>query len=402
MDKNISLKVKNFQTVNWLKNRFRNKVKDKYILNEKELKEQVMMKAVFKSIDRDNSSFYICQILYQNFQIDKNFMTCLNGMEQTLQKLNYVNFLRESIKMKMINLIGTIFDKLCKTKKLYRVISQIYEVFVELMRKIRETTEKIGKPNEFKFVPLSFPNMIQYMNYCVLREELIQKIKSEQLSNQQKVKQCTNLLSLEDICYKKVLDIREVEEEQQEDDPFKKFMNKNNDPQQVAILKRLQEKEQMMQRQNRIRKLSSSQYYKTDTDQTNRSIQKSYQSSKQGTTKIHQSEFKLIDQFVNDNQSQLPLKITENNNNLNIQQALQITERLNLNETYSPYKYQVNHLKQLSCTTSTKRSQHFTNQYLINSKSPFLTSQKSKFRSPQRIRVISQIDFKRSDSKNKF
>ncbi|CAK87111.1 unnamed protein product (macronuclear) [Paramecium tetraurelia] len=48
MDKNISLKVKNFQTVNWLKNRFRNQVKDKYILNEKELKEQTMMKAVFQ------------------------------------------------------------------------------------------------------------------------------------------------------------------------------------------------------------------------------------------------------------------------------------------------------------------------------------------------------------------
>ncbi|CAK87110.1 unnamed protein product (macronuclear) [Paramecium tetraurelia] len=278
------------------------------------------------------------------------------------------------------------------------------QMFVELMRKIRETSEKLGKPNEFNFVPLSFPNMIQYMNYCVLREELIQKIKSEQLSNQQKVKQCTNLLSLEDICYKKVLDMREVEEEQQQDeeDPLKKFMKKNNDPQQLAILKRLQEKEQMMQRQKRIRKLSSSQYYRTDTDQTNRSIRKSYQSNKQETSKIYQSEFKLIDQFVNDNQSQLPFKITDNKNNLNIQQALQITERLNLNNTDSPYKYQANHLKQVSCTTSTRRGDHFTNQYLINSKSPFLTSQISKLRSPQRIRVISQIDLKKSDSKNKI
>ncbi|CAD8086250.1 unnamed protein product [Paramecium primaurelia] len=385
MDKNISLKVKNFQTVNWLKNRFRNKVKDKYILNEKELKEQVMMKAVFKSIDRDNSKFLDRQELFDMF---KRY-----GINITKTKLR--EFFKRIDQDEDDKLNWNDFRQALQNQ-------EALQMFVELMRKIRETTEKISKPNEFKFVPLSFPNMIQYMNYCVLREELIQKIKSEQLSNQQKVKQCTNLLSLEDICYKKVLDIREEEEEQQEDDPFKKFMNKNNDPQQLAILKRLQEKEQMMQRLNRIRKLSSSQYYKTDTDQTNRSIRKSYQTSKQETTKIHQSEFKLIDQFVNDNQSQLPLKITENNNNLNIQQALQITERLNLNETYSPYKYQVNHLKQLSCTTSTKRSQHFTNQYLINSKSPFLTSQKSKFRSPQRIRVISQIDFKRSDSKNKF
>lgn len=53
-----------------------------------------------------------------------------------------------------------IFDKPYKTKKLCRVISKIYEVFVELMRKIRETTEKNNKSNEFNFVPLSFPNMI--------------------------------------------------------------------------------------------------------------------------------------------------------------------------------------------------------------------------------------------------
>lgn len=41
------------------------------------------------------------------------------------------------------------------------------------MRKIKESTEKKGKKDELSFIPLSFPNMIQYMNYCVLREELI-------------------------------------------------------------------------------------------------------------------------------------------------------------------------------------------------------------------------------------
>lgn len=38
MDQNVSKKLKNFETVNWLKNRFKNQVKDKYILNERELK----------------------------------------------------------------------------------------------------------------------------------------------------------------------------------------------------------------------------------------------------------------------------------------------------------------------------------------------------------------------------
>lgn len=59
MDKNVSTKLKNFETVNWLKNRFKNQVRDKYILNDKELKEQIMMKAVFKSIDRDKSSLIL-------------------------------------------------------------------------------------------------------------------------------------------------------------------------------------------------------------------------------------------------------------------------------------------------------------------------------------------------------
>jgi len=46
------------------------------------------------------------------------------------------------------------------------------------MRKIRDTDDS----NSLNFIPLSFPNMIQYMNYCVLREELIQNIESDTLN----------------------------------------------------------------------------------------------------------------------------------------------------------------------------------------------------------------------------
>lgn len=39
--------------MNWLKKRFTPVVKEKYLLNEKELKEQKIMKKIFKNIDRD-------------------------------------------------------------------------------------------------------------------------------------------------------------------------------------------------------------------------------------------------------------------------------------------------------------------------------------------------------------
>ncbi|CAD8107247.1 unnamed protein product [Paramecium sonneborni] len=245
MDKNISLKVKNFQTVNWLKNRFKNKVKDKYILNEKELKEQIMMKAVFKSIDRDNSKFLDRQELYDMF---KRY-----GINITKIKLR--EFFKRIDQDEDDKLNWNDFRQALQNQ-------EALQMFVELMRKIRETTEKNNKSNEFNFVPLSFPNMIQYMNYCVLREELIQKIKSEQLSTQQKVKQCKNLLSLEDICYKKIIELKDQEKEEQSDDPFNKLMPKNNNPQQIAIIKRLQEKEQILERQVKLQS-----YFPIEQDQ---------------------------------------------------------------------------------------------------------------------------------------
>ncbi|CAD8092249.1 unnamed protein product [Paramecium primaurelia] len=381
MDKNVSTKLKNFETVNWLKNRFKNQVRDKYILNDKELKEQIMMKAVFKSIDRDKSKFLDRQELYDMF---KRY-----GINITKTKLK--EFFKRIDQDEDDKLNWTDFKQALQNQ-------EALQMFAELMRKIKESTEKKGKKDELSFIPLSFPNMIQYMNYCVLREELIQKINSNQLNTQQKVKQCKNLLSLEDICYNKVVELKDDENEELEEAAFIKSAKKSNDYQQLAILKRLQEKEQIEQRQSRIRKLSTSQYYKSETDQTNRSMRKKSKQLSTDKNQYAQPEFKLFDQLVSENHNELPP--IQNDNQQKVQISMLMSERIYESDNPYKYNYKVKKYKNDSSATEIPKGQHFTTQHLINLRTPMKLSYRKQCHSPKRIRIISQTELQRLVNKS--
>ncbi|CAD8102508.1 unnamed protein product [Paramecium primaurelia] len=380
MDKKVSKKLKNFETMNWLKNRFKNQVREKYILNEKELKEQIMMKAVFKSIDRDKSKFLDRSELYDMF---KRY-----GINITKTKLK--EFFKRIDQDEDDKLNWNDFKQALQNQ-------EALQMFAELMRKVKESTEKQGKQEELNFIPLSFPNMIQYMNYCVLREELIQKINSNQLNNQQKIKQCKNLLSLEDICYNKVVELKDDNDEEQEEAAFIKTAKKSYDHQQVAILRRLQEKEQTEQRLNRLRKLSTSQYYRSETEKVNRSLrQKSCQlnSDKNQNT---QSEFKQIDQLIFENPKDLP--IIKNEIKQKVQIPMLMSERIY--ESDNPYKYnhKIKENKKDSSIVEIPKGQHFLTQNPISLRTSVRLSTRKQQNSPNRIRILSQTELPKHSNK---
>ncbi|CAD8118782.1 unnamed protein product [Paramecium sonneborni] len=383
MDKKVSKKLKSFETVNWLKNRFKNQVRDKYILNDKELKEQIMMKAVFKSIDRDKSKFLDRQELYDMF---KRY-----GINITKTKLK--EFFKRIDQDEDDKLNWNDFKQALQNQ-------EALQMFAELMRKIKESSEKKGKLNELSFIPLSFPNMIQYMNYCVLREELIQKINSNQLNTQQKVKQCKNLLSLEDICYNKVIELKDENDEEQESAFNINSAKKYNDHQQITILKRLQEKEQIELRQNRIRKLSTSQYYKSETEQTNRSMRKQSKQNSTDQKQIVSQECKLIGQLISENQRELP--IIQKDFQQQIQTPMLMSERIC--ESDNPYKYnhKVNKYKNKNNSSETEipKGQHFTTQHLINLRTPMQFCLRKPMHSPKRRRIISQTMLSKNSNKS--
>lgn len=48
---------------------------------------------------------------------------------------------------------------------------------------------------------MSFPNMVQFMNYCGLREDLYQEIYDDKLSVIKRFKKCQELVNLISKCY---------------------------------------------------------------------------------------------------------------------------------------------------------------------------------------------------------
>ncbi|CAD8203877.1 unnamed protein product [Paramecium octaurelia] len=376
MDKKVSKKLKNFETMNWLKNRFKNQVREKYILNDKELKEQIMMKAVFKSIDRDKSKFLDRSELYDMF---KRY-----GINITKAKLK--EFFKRIDQDEDDKLNWNDFKQALQNQ-------EALQMFAELMRKVRESSEKKGKLEELNFIPLSFPNMIQYMNYCVLREELIQKINSNQLNAQQKIKQCKNLLSLEDICYNKVVEIKDDNDDEQEEAAFIKSAKKSYDHQQVAILRRLQEKEQIEQRQSRLRRLSTSQYYRSDNEKNNRSLRQKSCQFNTDKNQNAQSEFKQIDQLISENRKDLPA--IKNDIQQKVQIPMLMSERIYESDT--PFKY--NQRSKDSSIAEIPKGQHFMTQNPISLRTQSKSSNRKQQFSKNRIKMLSQTELPKNLNK---
>ncbi|CAK92382.1 unnamed protein product (macronuclear) [Paramecium tetraurelia] len=242
----MNYNLKTFDTIKWLRNRYKSRVKDQYILYESELKEQNMMKAVFNSIDRDKSKFLDRSELYDMFikygiNINKSklkeFFKSIDEDED--DKLNWTDFKQALKNQEALNM------------------------FVQLMKKIREDYEinKIDPTQLLTFVPLSFPQMIQYMNYCVLREEIIDKIESENINNYQKHKQCVNLLTLEDNCYRNIK--QNIADDNDSEDEIKNVSK--IDHSQLLQMKRFQERELKFKRLEKVIDISKRKFYSNPT-----------------------------------------------------------------------------------------------------------------------------------------
>ncbi|CAD8119954.1 unnamed protein product [Paramecium sonneborni] len=242
----MNYNLKTFDTIKWLRNRYKSRVKDKYILYDSELKEQIMMKAVFKSIDRDKSKFLDRSELYDMF-------------------IKYgINITKSKLKLFFKSIDEDEDDKLNWTDFKQALQNQeALDMFVQLMKKIREDYEinQINPEQQLTFVPLSFPQMIQYMNYCVLREEIIDKIESDNFNNYQKHKQCVNLLTLEDCCYRNIK--QEQNEDENEEDQIKNIQSV--DHAQLLQMKRFQEKELKFKRLEKVKNISKKRFYTNQT-----------------------------------------------------------------------------------------------------------------------------------------
>ncbi|CAD8105523.1 unnamed protein product [Paramecium primaurelia] len=247
----MNYNLKTFDTIKWLRNRYKSRVKDQYILYESELKEQNMMKAVFNSIDRDKSKFLDRSELYDMF--------IKYGINITKSKLK--EFFKSIDEDEDDKLNWTDFKQALQNQEALRM-------FVQLMKKIREDYEinQTDPSKQLTFVPLSFPQMIQYMNYCVLREEIIDKIESDNINNYQKHKQCVNLLTLEDNCYRNIKqDLKE--EENDEEDEIKNLQK--IDHSQLLQMKRFQERELKFKRLEKVKDISKKNFYTNPTQDLN-------------------------------------------------------------------------------------------------------------------------------------
>ncbi|CAD8201222.1 unnamed protein product [Paramecium pentaurelia] len=246
----MNYNLKTFDTIKWLRNRYKSRVKDQYILYESELKEQNMMKAVFNSIDRDKSKFLDRSELYDMF--------IKYGINITKSKLK--EFFKSIDEDEDDKLNWTDFKQALQNQ-------EALNMFVQLMKKIREDYEinQINPTQQLTFVPLSFPQMIQYMNYCVLREEIINKIESDNINNYQKHKQCVNLLTLEDNCYRNIKsDQIEDEDEENETKNVQKM-----DHAQLLQMKRFQERELKFKRLEKVKDISKRKFYTNPTQDLN-------------------------------------------------------------------------------------------------------------------------------------
>ncbi|CAD8125161.1 unnamed protein product [Paramecium sonneborni] len=242
----MNYNLKTFDTIKWLRNRYKSRVKDQYILYDSELKEQIMMKAVFKSIDRDKSKFLDRSELYDMF--------IKYGINITKSKLK--EFFKSIDEDEDDKLNWTDFKQALQNQ-------EALAMFVQLMKKIREDYEinQINPEKQLTFVPLSFPQMIQYMNYCVLREEIIDKIESNNINNYQKHKQCVNLLTLEDSCYRNIK--QDQNEDENEEDEVKNIQK--TDYSQIIQMKRFQEKELKFKRLEKVKDISKKRFYTNQT-----------------------------------------------------------------------------------------------------------------------------------------
>ncbi|KAM3143078.1 hypothetical protein pb186bvf_004896 [Paramecium bursaria] len=387
----MSSKLKSHETMNWIKNRFKNQAKDKYLLNDKEWQEQIMMKAVFNSIDRDKSKYLDRSELYDMFQ---RF-----GIAITRQKLK--EFFKKIDQDDDDKLNWNDFKQALTNQ-------EALQMFAELMRKLRQNYQGNS------FVPLSFQNMIQYMNYCVLREELIQKINSEECTAAQKIKHSRHLLSLEEICYRNIQSIQEENESEIDINQHQKKL----DPHQLAQQRRIQELERKQKLQQRIRKLSSSIYYKsTQQDEPITSGRDSNQKTLLVNihNSIQQTERKygdILDTLTQNNiqSNEYTYKVKQESTQVSSPYKIEYTQPVN-----SIYNSQASKLELEQSEYTTKRFQsvrkqsesptkipkggHFINQYCINTRNPVTIKQiLSRHTAPRKRRVLSQLEPLKSKS----